>query len=255
MQRDKLEQLQAQIETGVAQLVGGQDWQRWLAVAARFPKYSFRNQLLILSQRPDARVAMGYRAWQALGHQVRRGEQSISILAPCTYKAKKTKTDKTDLEADTAGDDQANAEDAEEDGQVRRVLRVPGRPRLRHHPDRRRRRPIPRTASAARRRSARRVWDTLAAQIRTAGYTLNRSDIANGANGVTNFNHRTVTIAPHLSPAQAAKTLAHELAHVTMPTAPNTPPPAAAPSKSKPNPWPTSSARPPGSPPPPIRSR
>jgi hypothetical protein len=26
MQRDKLEQLQAQIETGVAQLVGGQDW-------------------------------------------------------------------------------------------------------------------------------------------------------------------------------------------------------------------------------------
>jgi hypothetical protein len=42
-------------------------WQRWLAVAARFPKYSFRNQLLILSQRPDARIVMGYRAWQALG--------------------------------------------------------------------------------------------------------------------------------------------------------------------------------------------
>ena len=32
--------------------------QRWLSVAARFPKYSFRNQLLILAQRPDAHVTM-----------------------------------------------------------------------------------------------------------------------------------------------------------------------------------------------------
>jgi DNA primase len=102
MQRDKLEQLQAQIEAGVAELVAGDDWQRWLAVAARFPNYSFRNQLLILAQRPDARAVMGYRAWQALGHQVRRGETSISILAPCTYK---TRTLATELEADTpAGD-------------------------------------------------------------------------------------------------------------------------------------------------------
>lgn len=75
MPRDQIEQLPAQIETGVADLVDGDDWQRWLTVAARFPKYSFRNQLLILAQRPDARVVMGYRAWQALGHQVRRGEK------------------------------------------------------------------------------------------------------------------------------------------------------------------------------------
>jgi hypothetical protein len=80
--------LQRDIETGVADLVAGEGWQRWLAVAARFPKYSFRNQLLIRHQRPNARLVMGYRAWQAHGHQVRRGEQSISILAPCTYKTK-----------------------------------------------------------------------------------------------------------------------------------------------------------------------
>jgi hypothetical protein len=55
------------------------------------------------------------------------------------------------------------------------------------------------------------LWDTLAGQIRRAGYTLVRSEIANGANGVTNFTRRTVIIAPHLSPAQATKTLAHDL--------------------------------------------
>ena len=37
--RDKVEQLQADIEQGVAELVEGEDWQRWLRVAARFPRY------------------------------------------------------------------------------------------------------------------------------------------------------------------------------------------------------------------------
>jgi len=60
------------------------------------------------------------------------------------------------------------------------------------------------------------LWDVLAAQIERAGFTLRRAEIASGANGVTDFAARTVTVAPHLSDAQAAKTLAHELAHVTM---------------------------------------
>jgi hypothetical protein len=64
---DKVDQLHADIEAGVAALIDRDDWQRWLAVAARFPKYSFRNTLLILSQRPTATVVMGYRAWQAPG--------------------------------------------------------------------------------------------------------------------------------------------------------------------------------------------
>ena len=37
---------------------------------------------MILMQRPDANAVMGYRAWQALGHRVRKGETSIKILAP-----------------------------------------------------------------------------------------------------------------------------------------------------------------------------
>ena len=60
------------------------------------------------------------------------------------------------------------------------------------------------------------LWDTLATQINAAGNTLTRAAIPSGANGVTNFATRAVTIADHLSPAQACKTLAHELAHTAM---------------------------------------
>jgi len=212
-----IEDLQAEIEAGVAELVAGEGWQRWLSVAARFPRYSFRNQLLILAQRPDARVVMGYRAWQALGHQVRRGEQSISILAPCTYKTKRP-TGELDADATSADRPADTTEDAEA-GKARRVLRGF---RVAHVFD------ISQTDGDAVQPPQRPalldgeappgLWDTLATQVRNAGYTLTRSEIASGANGVTNFTHRTVILAPHLSPAQAAKTLAHELAHVTMHT-------------------------------------
>jgi len=217
MSRDRIEALQAEIEAGVAELVAGEGWQRWLAVAARFPKYSFRNQLLILAQRPDARLVMGYRAWQALGHQVRRGERSIDILAPCTYKAKQKA--KPDGDDDTRGeaDGAGAADDAEAEGGPRRALRGF---RVAHvfdiaQTDGDTVRPPERPALLAG-EAPDGLWDVLAAQVEGAGFTLRRAEIASGANGVTDFAARTVTVVPHLSDAQAAKTLAHEVAHVTM---------------------------------------
>jgi hypothetical protein len=44
--------------------------------------------MLILHQRPDASRVAGYRTWQSVGRQVRRGEHGIAILAPCTYAAR-----------------------------------------------------------------------------------------------------------------------------------------------------------------------
>jgi antirestriction protein ArdC len=43
---------------------------------------------LILAQRPDATQVAGYRTWQALGRQVRRGEVGIRIIVPMPYKAR-----------------------------------------------------------------------------------------------------------------------------------------------------------------------
>jgi hypothetical protein len=92
--RDQVEQLQADIEQGVAELVEGEDWQRWLRVASRFPRYSFRNTLLIQMQRPDAAVVMGYRAWQALGHQIRKGRRSASSPPALTRPARTATTER-----------------------------------------------------------------------------------------------------------------------------------------------------------------
>jgi antirestriction protein ArdC len=52
--------------------------------------------MLIAMQRPDATRVAGYRAWQRLGRQVRRGEKGIAILAPMTYKQKDSDGDETD---------------------------------------------------------------------------------------------------------------------------------------------------------------
>lgn len=79
---EKLSSAQQQITDYVAQLTTGEDWKRWLALAAQFPRYSFRNQILIAQQNPDATLVQGYRAWQGMGRQVRKGEKGLTILGP-----------------------------------------------------------------------------------------------------------------------------------------------------------------------------
>ena len=50
--------------------------------AKSFHRYSPRNQLLVMMQNPNASQVMGYRAWQAEGMQVRKGEKAIMIFGP-----------------------------------------------------------------------------------------------------------------------------------------------------------------------------
>ncbi|HZD24159.1 MAG TPA: ArdC family protein [Acidimicrobiia bacterium] len=83
-----MERLHGQLQESLHALVTSEDWQQALAVAARFHDYSFANTQLIWAQAAGrgftpSRVA-GYRTWQKLGRQVRRGEKGIQILAPIT---------------------------------------------------------------------------------------------------------------------------------------------------------------------------
>lgn len=55
---------------------------RFLAFRAHFHDYSLNNSVLIWVQNPSARHVKGYRAWQAVGRQVRKGERGLTILAP-----------------------------------------------------------------------------------------------------------------------------------------------------------------------------
>src|SRR6266481_6059299 len=70
----------------VARMADSETFAAWLRARATFHDYSFGNVCLIVSQRPDATQVAGYKAWQKLGRQVRKGEHGIRILAPCRVK-------------------------------------------------------------------------------------------------------------------------------------------------------------------------
>jgi antirestriction protein ArdC len=88
-----LRQLGEQVEA----LTSSSEWKRWLDVAARFHDYSFGNQMLIAAQRPDATKVAGYRTWQSLGRQVRKGERGIKIFAPMAVKDRDAEDDRASV--------------------------------------------------------------------------------------------------------------------------------------------------------------
>jgi len=56
--------------------------QEYLTFTSRFHRYSLHNQFLIFMQRLEATHVAGYKAWEKLGHQVKRGEKAIRIYVP-----------------------------------------------------------------------------------------------------------------------------------------------------------------------------
>ncbi len=70
------------LERGIAAILDGDGFARYLATLARFHMYSPNNVAMIHAQSPAATRVAGYRAWQALGRQVKKGEQGIRIVVP-----------------------------------------------------------------------------------------------------------------------------------------------------------------------------
>src|SRR5215207_5433271 len=71
-----------QLERSVAAIQDSDTFRAYLSAQARFHTYSFGNVALILAQRPDSTRVAGYRTWQSLNRQVRRGETGITIIVP-----------------------------------------------------------------------------------------------------------------------------------------------------------------------------
>ena len=189
------EQLLAQIAT----LTSGEEWREYLAACSRFHRYSAGNIFLILAQRPDASRVAGFNTWKKLGRQVKRGERGIAILAPVTYRDKR-EADDTEREQETPRVlrgfrvayvfDVSQTEGAELPEVAPRLLTAEGPTAL---------------------------WDGLAEQVTAAGYRLERGDCG-GANGTTDVVERVIRIRSDVAGSQAAKTLAHELAHTHLHT-------------------------------------
>lgn len=192
---DRLSAAHDDLVAAVEALTSGDDWRQMLDTASRFHRYSANNVFLIMWQRPEATQVAGYRTWQQLGRQVRKGERGLRILAPCRYKV----TDLDDDGTETArmvlrGFTTVTVFDvAQTDGP-----------------------PLPDVRPALLEGAAvGGLWEALAAQVEAAGYLVERGDCG-GANGRTDHLTRTVRVRGDVDGAQAAKTLCHELAHVLL---------------------------------------
>jgi antirestriction protein ArdC len=82
----------AAMERSVRALLSSEGWQAWAQMRATFHRYSWGNCALIAMQRPDATQVAGFKAWQQLGRQVRKGERSIKIMAPMSVKREDAET-------------------------------------------------------------------------------------------------------------------------------------------------------------------
>ena len=79
----KVQTILKALEAGIEQIVDSDHFRAYLETMARFHRYSFNNVLLIKMQRPDATRVAGFRAWQEqFGRHVRKGERGIKIITP-----------------------------------------------------------------------------------------------------------------------------------------------------------------------------
>ena len=200
--REAIEQMHHDLAAKLATFDDRDAWQRWLKFASGFHQYSFSNSCLIYMAKPDATFVAGYRTWLAKGHQVRRGEKSIPILAPVTRLVPL------------------------EDPSGNPVLDTNGRPitrrqmtgvRVAHVFDASQVDPPPQTERPQPTLLAGQappgLWDSLAQLVTQEGFSLTRGDCG-GANGYTNFATKEVRVRADVDDAQSVRTLCHEAAHV-----------------------------------------
>jgi hypothetical protein len=206
---DRLAEAHERLLEAVQALATGEDWRAMLDVAKRFHTYSANNLWMILSQRPTATRVAGYHRWQSLGRHVLAGEHGIAILAPVSYKASKTASTEHPEATAPVTTTSATADDEHRVIRGFRVVHV-------FDVDQTEGAALPVVVPASLEGDApAMLWDRLAQFLEESGYRLLRGDTGT-ANARTSFVTHTVVVRTGLAPAQAAKSLAHEVAHTVL---------------------------------------
>ena len=198
--RHSLEDIHKQLVVAVEGLASSAEWKAMLEVAGRFHRYSTNNQLLIYLQCPQATRVAGYRAWQRLGRQVRKGSQGIAILAPCRRRVAPAERDDEHLP-----DDKVEILTGFRVVYVFDVSQTEGEELPEVVPRR-----LEGEAPAG-------IMKALERHVVDAGFSLRREAIARSScNGYADFERRLVVLRDDIGGIQALKTLIHELAHVVL---------------------------------------
>ncbi|MCY9747641.1 ArdC-like ssDNA-binding domain-containing protein [Paenibacillus larvae] len=89
----KMATVKKELEKTLERIFQDGEFQRYLAIASRFPKYSINNILMIYQQNPEATMVRGRSAWKEIGRYIKPGEFPIKIFAPQIIKREETKID------------------------------------------------------------------------------------------------------------------------------------------------------------------
>lgn len=221
-----LERLQQQLSESVAALVTGEDWKRALTFAAQFRGRSFGNTMLIAAQHfaacnegrvpePTPTYVAGFHQWLSLGRHVVKGQHGYGILAPVTVRfASPTPADAASWHRLGRGEKPGPGETVKskliglKPTHVWDVSQTAGDP----VPE------LPRPNLLVGQAPVG-LWDGLADQITAAEFELRLVSSAaaiGGANGLTDFLAREVSIRMDMDDAAQVKTLAHELGHLLL---------------------------------------
>jgi antirestriction protein ArdC len=167
---------------------------QYLAMMARFHRYSFRNICLIAMQRPEATQVAGFTTWKQMGRFVKGGEKGIVIVAPMLIKPK---------EAQQA--ESAPSSTHDEDGKpimrfrgvyVFDIAQTDGEP-------------LPELSRIG--GDPGDALQRLQKAIRSRGIKLDHEDLPPGCDGVSRGGH--ISIRPGMPPAEEFSVTVHELAH------------------------------------------
>lgn len=206
--RELVEQTLQTLRDGVEALVSSDDWVRFLEVASHFTSYSFNNWMLILQQCPHARQIAGFRTWQNLGRQVKKGEKSIRILAPSKRKCTRT-VEKTDPETGRVTEEEEKREwltfravpvfdiSQTEGDDIQSISETL----------------VGDEESDA---VATRLWAELEAVAVSLGFRVDVEHVPGEVNGFMSPNERRVVVDEDLPTLHRTKTLAHEVAHAVL---------------------------------------
>lgn len=91
IQGKDMDSIMQNLETGVAELFTSERYQEYLKTMSKFHNYSFNNTLLIAMQRPDATLVTGYRNWQSMGRQVKKGRRELPLSHRRRSKGKRSR--------------------------------------------------------------------------------------------------------------------------------------------------------------------
>ncbi|MFD5610465.1 ArdC-like ssDNA-binding domain-containing protein [Kitasatospora sp. NPDC127060] len=216
-EREQLaEELHQQLTAAVMSLVTSEGWTAMLAQVAKaagteIGRYSANNMFMILMQCPQASAVCSYKQWQERGRQVVKGEKSIRIWAPMTVKKKDEETGEVATDKDGNEKkrtlfklvpvfDVSQTEPVWQQPKDGLYFITPALPA-----------PVKRFGADTPGEAPAEMWRSLEAYAVHHGYTVETGDTGL-ARGYARPSTKTVMISEKVTPAQAAVTLAHEVA-------------------------------------------